>query len=477
MALIGQQTLNHQLSLFNDLISPESVAVIGASPDRTKIGNAVLENLVNQGFKGKIYPVNPSYEEILKIKCYPDILSVPGKVDLAVIALPAKIAPTVLEQCVKKEVSFVIIVAGGFSELGDEGRKLELSLKDKLKGTKTRLIGPNTVGVLFPHSNVNTALTPGDRIWFPKEGHIGFISQSGALGLLVMDAISGNGTGISGFVNIGNRADVDEEDLMEMFLDHEETKSIVAYLESIANGERFFKTLRRVNMEKPVVILKTGRTRESSAAASFHTGAMASDDRVMNGVLRQMGVVRAYNEVELIDFGKAFAYALPLQGKRIAVLTTAGGVGVLTTDLLTEENERPSLAMAKFSDEEIAELKKHALPIASLNNPIDLTADGSTEAYAAILEILSGSDNVDGIIAYSLPQTPKIDSSVVQHIITASKKKTTIVGIIGNRLTQDLMLEFEKNLIPAYPSIERTVASMKALYLRNTYMRRIVHEQ
>ncbi len=460
---------------FNKLLSPNAVAVIGASPDRSKIGNAVLENLVSQGFEGKIYPVNPSYEEILGLKCYAEIESVPGKVDLAVIALPAKLAPTVLEQCVRKEVAFVIIVAGGFSELGDEGRKLELSLKEKIRGSRTRLIGPNTVGVLFPHSKVNTALTPGDRIWFPHEGQIGFISQSGALGLLVMDSITENGTGISGFVNIGNRADIDEEDLMEMFLGHAETRSIVAYLESISDGGRFFSTVKRVNMEKPIVVLKTGRTSEASAAASFHTGALASNDRVLEGILRQVGVVRAYNEVELLDFGKALAYARPLEGKRIAVLTTAGGLGVLTTDLLTTEDARPALSMAKFNDTELAELKKHALPIASLNNPIDLTADGSTQSYASILDLLSNSDNVDGIIAYALPQTPKIDSSVIEPIMSASGKKTTIVGVIGNRLTKDLMLQLEKAGIPAYPTVQRTVAAMKALYLRSTYIRRLLY--
>ena len=460
---------------FNKLLSPNAVAVIGASPDRSKIGNAVLENLVSQGFEGKIYPVNPSYEEILGLKCYAEIESVPGKVDLAVVALPAKLAPTVLEQCVRKEVAFVIIVAGGFSELGDEGRKLELSLKEKIRGSRTRLIGPNTVGVLFPHSKVNTALTPGDRIWFPHEGQIGFISQSGALGLLVMDSITENGTGISGFVNIGNRADIDEEDLMEMFLGHAETRSIVAYLESISDGGRFFSTVKRVNMEKPIVVLKTGRTSEASAAASFHTGALASNDRVLEGILRQVGVVRAYNEVELLDFGKALAYARPLEGKRIAVLTTAGGVGVLTTDLLTTEDARPALSMAKFNDTELAELKKHALPIASLNNPIDLTADGSTQSYASILDLLSNSDNVDGIIAYALPQTPKIDSSVIEPIMSASGKKTTIVGVIGNRLTKDLMLQLEKAGIPAYPTVQRTVAAMKALYLRSTYIRRLLY--
>lgn len=459
--------------MFHNLLNPEAVAVIGASPDKSKIGNAVLENLVNQGFQGKIYPVNPSYGEIQGMKCYADIGSVPGKVDLAVIALPARIAPEVLGQCVEKSVDFVIIVAGGFSELGEEGRKLELSLKDKLKGSSTRLIGPNTVGVLFPHSKVNTALTPGERIWFPGEGNMGFISQSGALGLLVMDSIADSGTGISGFVNIGNRADINEEDLMEMFLDHGETKSIVAYLESISNGDRFFSTVKRVNQEKPVIVLKTGRTREASTAASFHTGAMASDDRVTEGVLRQTGVIRAYNEVELLDFGKAFAYSMPLEGKRIAVLTTAGGVGVLTTDLLTTADSRPAMEMARFSEDEVSRIRKHALPIASLNNPIDLTADGSTESYASILEVLSNSPNVDGIIAYALPQTPKIDSSVIEPIISASRKKTTIVGVIGGRLARDMIVELEGAKIPAYPSVQRVVASMKALHQRNIYMRRI----
>ena len=462
--------------MFNNLISPSAIAVIGASPDRSKIGHAVLQNLVNQGFHGKIYPINPSCDEILGLKCYTEISSVPGKVDLAVIALPAKLALSVLQECIKQDVEFVIIVAGGFSELGEEGRKLEDSLKEKLKGTRTRLIGPNTVGIIFPRSKVNTALTPGERIWFPGEGQIGFISQSGALGLLIMDSLAENGTGISGFVNIGNRADIDEDDLMEMFLEHDETRSIVAYLESISNGEKFFRTVRDVNMKKPVTILKTGRTSEASAAASFHTGALATDDRVLDGILRQAGVVRAYSEVELLDFGRALAYARPLEGKRIAVLTTAGGVGVLTTDLLTTEDSRPALSMARFSQEEIGQLKEHALPIASLNNPIDLTADGSTQSYASILEILAESGNVDGIIAYALPQTPKIDTSVIGPIVNAARKKTVVVGVIGNRLTRDLMVDLEKAKIPAYPSVPRTVSAMKALYLRRMYLRRLSND-
>ena len=320
---------------------------------------------------------------------------------------------------------------------------------------------------------MNTALTPGDRIWFPGEGGIAFISQSGALGLLVMDSITESGTGISGFVNIGNRVDVNEEELMEMFLKDEKTKSIVMYLESIADGERFYEALKRINRVKPVVVLKTGRSKEASLAASFHTGAMASDDRVLEGVLQQAGVCRAYNEVELLDYGKVLAYSKPPEGNRIAIITTAGGVGVVTTDLLTSSSDAPSMTMARFAPEEISELRKHVLPIASVANPIDLTADGSTEAYEAILEVLAESGNVDGIIAYALPQTPKIDLSIVEPLKKAARTKSTVVGVIGNRLAKDLIRELEKLKIPAYPSIERTVMAMKALYSYGRYQRRL----
>lgn len=462
--------------MLESLLNPASIAVIGASQDPTKIGNAVMDNLVKQGFHGKIYPVNPSCSEILGKTCYPDIDSINDQIDLAVVALPSKIAVKVLQQCVQKKVKYVIIVAGGFSESGEDGRNLEEMLLKEIRGTETRVIGPNTVGVLFPHSKVNTALTPSDRIWFPGEGNIAFISQSGALGLLVMDSITENGTGISGFVNIGNRVDVNEVDLMEMFLGDVSTRSIVLYLESISDGNRFYETLRKTVKRKPVVVLKAGRSTEASMAASFHTGALATDDRVMDGILRQAGAIRAYNEVELLDFGKVLAYSRPLNGKRIAVVTTAGGVGVVTTDLLTSEDRFPAMSMARFSDGETSELRKYVLPIASVANPIDLTADGSNESYERILSILSESSQVDGIIVYALPQTPKIDDSIVEYIKRAAEKKATVVGVVGNRLAKGMLKELETAKVPAYPSIQRTVSAMKALYQYSVYMGRVGNE-
>lgn len=463
--------------MFNSLFNPESIAVIGASADPSKIGHAVIDNIVRQGFRGRIYPVNPTAKEILGIRCYADLTDIGEKVDLAVVALPAGTSVKVLRQCVQKKVKYVIIVAGGFSESGEEGKKLEEQLLMEIHGSNTRVIGPNTVGVLFPGSGVNTALTPSDRIWFPKKGDIGFISQSGALGLLVMDSITQNGTGISGFVSIGNRADINEIDTLEMFLEDSATRAVVMYLESVSDGQRFYATLRKVCGSKPVVVLKSGRSSEASRAASFHTGALATDDRVTDGILRQAGAVRAFNEVELLDYGRALAYSKPLRGDRIAVITTAGGVGVVTTDLLTTEGNLPILAMAEFSPEETENLRKFVLPIASVANPIDLTADGSNESYGRILDLLVQSPNVDGIIAYALPQTPKIDTSIVEHIRRAAHSKPTVVGVIGNRLAGDLLVELESARVPAYPSIQRTVSAMRALRQHALYRERIQNEQ
>ncbi|MGC8515205.1 MAG: acetate--CoA ligase family protein [Thermoplasmata archaeon] len=459
--------------MFEYLRNPRTVAVVGASPDNRKIGNAVLDNLVKAGFSGKVYPVNPSYNEIMGLKCYPSLEYLEKGLDLVVIALPAKTAVELLDQCVRNLSRFVVIIAGGFSETGEEGRMLEELIKVKIRGSQTRVIGPNTVGLLFPHSGLNTALTPSDRLYYPEKGNIGFVSQSGALGLLVMDSITEHGLGVSGFVSIGNRADVTEVDLLPMFAGDPNTKSIVFYLESIADGEQFFSKAKEISIKKPIVILKTGRSTEAARAASFHTGAMATDDRILDGILKQSGVIRAYDEVQLMDYGKALAYQDPPRGDRIAVVTTAGGVGVVTTDLLTTSRDGIKLRMATFNESEKADLKEQVLPIASVNNPIDLTADGSTESYESILKILTDSDSVDGIIAYALPQTPKIDMDIVSALKKAAEKKTLVAGVIGYRLATKVLAELEKAKVPAFPSVRRATDAMKALYIYGLYKRRL----
>lgn len=458
--------------LFDSLFNPNSVAVIGASSDETKIGNVVMRNLIEAGFEGNIYPVNPRYDEILGLKSYPSLSSIGDEIDIAVITLPAKYTLEIVKECIENKVKFVIEIAGGFSETGDEGRELQKELEKLIRHSGMRVIGPNTVGVYFPHSKVNTALTPPERVEFPPKGDVAFISQSGALGLLTMDAISEYKMGISAFVNLGNRIDVNEEELLDYFLEDKSTRSIVIYLESIPDGKKFYDKLKKVNYEKPVVILKAGRTVESAKAASLHTGAMATNDNVLSGALKQAGVVRAYNETELLDFGKALAYQRPITGKNIAVITTAGGVGVITADYISSNETGPRLNLAPLSDDVKSLIKNYIVPFGSSENPIDITADGSIKDYENVLGVLSKEKTVDAIIAYALPQTPKMDVSLVEVIEHFSGKKPIVVGVIGFKMAKQMLVELEKRKIPAYPSIYRTVKATKVLYAYGSYLKR-----
>ncbi|MGC9123276.1 MAG: acetate--CoA ligase family protein [Thermoplasmata archaeon] len=456
--------------MFQRLFNPSSIAVIGASKDEKKIGNVVLKNLKSMGYKGKVYPINPKEDTILDFKVYKSILDIDDKIDIAVITLSANQSIQAVKECVRKDVPFVIVIAGGFSETGEEGKKLEDELINAIRGTNTRIIGPNTVGIYIPRSNVSTALTLPERTSLPGDGNIGFISQSGALGLLTMDIISEYNLGVSGFINIGNRIDLSEIELMEYFLKDENTKSIALYLETFKDGRKFFEFAKEVSKIKPIVLLKGGRTEAGAKAASLHTGAIATNDSIVDGMAKQLGIVRAYTEIELFDYAKVLAYQKPLNGDRIAVVTTAGGVGVVTSDYLTSQVNGVGLKLAKLKEETKIKIKKSIVPFGSAENPIDLTADGSTEQYDHVLEYLNEDENVDGIIVYALYQTAKIDIDLIDVLEKYMKGKPMVVGIMGSKIGRRMLVEAEKRKIPAYPDIERTVKSMYALYLRGKYL-------
>lgn len=459
--------------MLKDLFSPSSVAIVGASQDPTKIGNAILTNMIGSGFKGRILPVNPSSQEIMGLKCYPSVESLDRTPELAVIALPATRSLAALKECVSRGVKFVIVIAGGFSELGKDGKEREKELLDVIRGTETRIIGPNTLGVYFPHSGVNTSLTSPGKMSFLPKGSIAFVSQSGALGLLTMDGVSEYSVGISAFLNLGNRIDLNEVELLDHFSGDELTRSIVMYLESVPIGKEFFSKVREVSMKKPVVILKSGRTAASAVAASLHTGAMASDDAIVNGAIAQSGAVRAYDETEMMDFGRVLAYSGRISGDRIAIITTAGGVGVITADYISSGTNGVGMRLAKLSEDTKARIREVVVPFASVNNPIDLTADGSVNDFDRVIRILEEDENVDGIIAYPLPQTPKMGVEVVDVISKfRDAPKPVVVGVLGSRVAKDLIIEFEKRKIPAYPSVDRTVKSLNALYRYSMFLKR-----
>lgn len=455
------------------LFNPRSVAIVGASRDPSKIGHAILRNMIDSGYKGEIYPVNPSSPDILGFRCYPTLSDVPSIPELVVIALPAHRALEGVQAGVDLGVEYIILIAGGFSETGVEGKEREDYLRSMIKGKKTRIIGPNTLGIYLPETGVNTALTSGGRVTFPPGGNIAFLSQSGALGLLTMDGISDYSIGVSCFVNLGNRLDLNEIELMDYLVGDSRTGSIVIYVESIPEGREFFRKVKEVTRRKPVVILKAGRTEESAKAASLHTGAMASNDAIIDGAVSQSGAVRAYSETELIDYGRILAYSGPLLGDRIAVVTTAGGVGVVTADYISSDRFGVGMRLSELSENTVRSIRKVVVPFASAGNPVDLTADGSVEDFDKVLGILLNDKNVDGIIAYPLPQTPKMGIRAVDVIEKYVKgKKPVVVGMLGSKMAKNLIIEFERKKIPAYPSIERTVKAVKALRDYSAYLQR-----
>ncbi len=458
--------------MYQHLLNPGSIAVIGASKDEKKIGNVVLKNLIYYGYKGKIYPVNPKNEEIYGFKTFPSIRDIKDEIDLAVITLPAQLVPDSVKECVEKGVKYVIAIAGGFSETGEKGAELEKKILENIRGSRTRVIGPNTVGIYIPSANLSTALTLPDRTALPGEGNLAFISQSGALGLLTMDTIAEYGIGVSAFINLGNRIDLSENELLDYFFEDDNTKSIVLYIETFKNGREFFNKAKEIVRNKPIVVLKAGRTEAGAKAASLHTGALATNDTVVEGALKQAGVIRAYSETELIDYGRALGYQKPLLGDRIAIVTTAGGLGVITADYVSSQTNGVGLSIAKLSDETKRQLREVIVPFGSVENPVDLTADGSTEQYDNVIDILNKDENVDGLIVYALFQTAKVDESLIDVLQKYMQRKPMVVGILGSKFGKKMLLEAEKRKIPAYPSMERTVKAIKVLYMRGEYLKR-----
>ncbi|MGC8565876.1 MAG: acetate--CoA ligase family protein [Thermoplasmata archaeon] len=457
--------------MYEHLLYPRSIAVIGASKDEKKIGNVILKNLLYYGYNGRIYPVNPKNEYIFNMRSYSSIKDINDEIDLAVITLPAHLVPDSVKECVEKNVRYVIVIAGGFSETGKKGAELERKILELIKGSRTRVIGPNTVGVYLPKSKVSTALTLPDRTALPGEGSLAFISQSGALGLLTMDTISEYGIGVSAFINLGNRIDLSETELLDFFKEDENTKSIILYLETFKNGREFFNKAKDLVKSKPIVILKSGRTEAGARAASLHTGALATNDSIVDGAFKQAGIVRAYSETELIDYGRALGYQKPLTGESIAIVTTAGGLGVITADYIASETNGVGLKVARLDDKTKEDLREVIVPFGSVENPVDLTAEGSTEQYDKVIDILNRDKNVDGLIVYALFQTAKVDESLIDVLEKHMSGKPMIVGILGSKFGKKMLLEAERRNIPAYPSMERSVKAMKVLYIRGKYLK------
>ncbi len=442
--------------------NPKSIAVIGVSREPRKFGHVIFKNFVDSGFEGKIYAINPKAEMILGFPAYPLLKDIPGKVDLAIIAVPAQLVPSQIEACVSKNVKAAVIISGGFKETGEKGAELEREVKEKAAGSDLRVIGPNCIGVYNPSSHVDTLFLPSYRLARPKAGSIAFITQSGAFGSAVLDWAASQGIGISKFVSIGNKVDVDEVDLLEYLSKDKDTNCIAAYVESIDRGREFLKVASMVTDKKPIVVLKGGLTPEGANAALSHTGSLAGSPRIYESAFRQAGAIQALSVDELFDCARILAYMpVPKTKGGLAIVTNGGGFGVIATD----EASRLGIKMASLSPETVNALKEKLPDYAIPRNPLDLVGDADVERYRIALNAVSCDPNVGLILVIALLQTSYLESDVVDAITESRVTcgKPVVVCSTGGDFTKILFKMLEDDHIPSYVTPERAIRAIDAL--------------
>lgn len=440
---------------------PKSVAVIGASRDRDKVGHCILREMKKR-YKGRIYPVNPGGGKIMGLRCYPSVKDI-RNVDLAVIAVPSRVVPSVLRDCVEKGIEAVVIITSGYSEIGEEGREMEEELRRIIRGSRTRIIGVNCLGIYDAYSGVDTLFLPESKFRRPERGGISFITQSGAFGSVVLDMLSFEGIGVSKFVSYGNQTDVKENELLEYLDRDRRTRVIVAYIEGLSDGRRFMEVAEKAVKNTPVVVFKAGKTKMGSRAASSHTGSLAGSYNIYEAAFRQTGVIEAKSVEEMFDFAKVLEFLNPPRGDRIAVVTNGGGFGVITSDSMEKQGLRP----ARFSQKTVKGLKGVLPGYANIVNPLDLIGDADKERYEKALDILVRDPNVDGIIVIPLLQTFSLEAEVMGVIARAKKgtRKPIIACASGGRYIRRHLRALEKRGVPAFTAPDRAVGAMKALVL------------
>jgi acetate---CoA ligase (ADP-forming) len=451
------------------ILKPKSVAIIGASRNPNKVGHIILLNYINEGYQGKLFLVNQSGEDILGMKSYKKITDIKEKIDLAVISVPADSVPEVLEDCGRAKVKGVVVVTGGFAEVGRV--ELEEEIKQIAQKYEMAMVGPNCLGVMDPRSRVDTLFLPTYKISQPKAGGVSFVAQSGAVGSTVLDLIAGEGFGLSKFISYGNATDVDEVDILEYLMNDPETKVILMYIEGIKRGKEFIEMAKKITKIKPVVVLKAGRTAEGSSAAHSHTAALAGSYESHEAVFRQFGFTIANDLSELLYYGKIFASEGAPQGNRVAIVTDGGGAGVLTTDAISSSKY---LKMAELSPSSINSLKKTMPPIVNLRNPLDLAGDAEEHRYHDALITLIADPNVDMIIVIALFQTPGADSRLASELIALkeSVEKPMIAISIGAQYTEMHKIMMESSGLPVYDSPNAAAMALQALFRYYAYKNR-----
>jgi len=372
---------------------PNSICVVGASTKEKSIGYEILNSIISYGYTGKVSPVNPKAENVLKYKCYHSIEEITEQIDLAVIVVPKRFVEESIDKLLNKNVKSILLITAGFREIGKEGEELETRIVKKVKAAGARLVGPNCMGVINTLDAVKLNATfVAEK---PEKGFSGFFSQSGALGAAVLNSLRETDIRFAHFISAGNKADITENDILDFWLKDKNIKILTFYLESFENGLEFIKLFKGSKNKKPVIVLKAGRTKSGMKAASSHTGALSNDDRTVKALFQQFGIIRANTLNEMFNTAKGFEYFPIPKGNNIAVVTNAGGPAILAVDKLEERG----LVLAEISEKTKSKLREVVHPEGSINNPIDLLPGATHEVYHKVNELVLKDDNVDAVVS------------------------------------------------------------------------------
>lgn len=444
--------------MLESFFRPQAVAVIGASANPEKIGGAVLKNLTAGGYPGKVYPVNPHRREIAGLPCFPNVDALPERVDLAVCVVPAPAVGEVAKQCGEREIKSLVVVSAGFKEVGKEGLAREKELVQVCRRYGIRLLGPNCVGIFDSSTPLNASFA----VSSPLRGKIAFISQSGAMLLAILDWSLSSSFGFSKMVSLGNKADLNEANFIAEIAEDPETAVILCYLEDVARGEGFLEVAREAARKKPVIIFKAGTSGAGIRAASSHTGALAGNDLAYTVAFRQTGIIRAYSVPELFDLALAFAHQPLPRGKRVAIVTNAGGPGIIATD----EVERQGLEIAAFTRETVAALRANLPREASVYNPVDILGDAPAARYAHTLAQVLADPHVENVLVLLCPTavtSPKEVAEIIVNLKSSLPDKPLLAAYLGGKTLAEGAALLNARGIPCFTFPEPAVRALKGL--------------
>jgi acetyltransferase len=442
------------------IFNPKSIAVVGGSDEEGTVGYALMKNLTELGFNGKVYPVNIHKTEILGLKAYESVSELPETVDLAIIATPAKTVPDVVEQCGKAGIMGIIIISAGFKEVGAEGKALEEKIVELKRKYNLRIVGPNCLGIIRPSTNLNATFANK----MPKPGNIAFISQSGALGTAILDWATHENIGFSNFVSVGSMIDVDFGDLIDFFGTDLKTRSILMYIEGITDARKFMSAARHFARTKPIIVVKAGKFSESAKAAASHTGSLTGDDMIYDAAFKRAGIVRVEEIADLFNSAEVLGMQPLPKGPNLAIITNAGGPGVMATDALIARGG----TLAKLGQKTMDTLNSILPHYWSQANPVDILGDANAERYKVVIEACFKDENVDGLLIIYTPQGVAEPSKIAQNIVEISKakagQKTILSSFMGYETTEEANRILTENSIPTYSTPEQAVATYMYMY-------------